>query len=165
MENRTEIENGRVYAYTTINETFINKIKREGGTWDSTKKAWYLPERLEDEMKEILLKTYGYLGKSKRTVDVKITINEVGIVRPTLKNHFSCFGLPVFTVYGRDSGASESEYVEMLTGGAESGGSAAYWKMIIEPNTTFILKNVPVETIEKKLNFQKSWGTYEVLNK
>lgn len=163
LEIKTEVENGKVYAHTSINETFINKIKREGGTWDPEKRAWYLAERREEEMKEILLKTYGYLGKPEELVDVKITINENGIVRPTLKNHFTCFGLPVFTAFNRDSGAKESEYVEMLVGSATSGGSAAYWKMIIEPDTTFILKGVPKIAVDKKINFQKSWGTYEIL--
>lgn len=163
VEIKTEIENGKVYAHTSINETFINKIKREGGVWDPLKRAWYLAARREDEMKEILFKTYGYVGIPDETVDVKITINENGIVRPTCKTHFTCFGLPVFSVFGRDSGAKESEYVEVLLGSATSGGSAKYWKMIIEPDTTFILKNVPKVSVDKKINFQKNWGTYEIL--
>lgn len=163
LEIRTEVKNGKVYAYTSINETFINKIKLSGGQWDPIERGWYLAERREAEMQEILLKTYGYIGKPNEVVDVKITINENGIVRPTRKNHFTAFGLPVFMIYGRDSGAKESEHVEIIFGGATSGGSAKNFKMIIEPDTTFILKGVPKVAVDNKINFQKSWGTYEIL--
>ena len=144
-----KIKKGTLLIYTPYNAKFVSAIKKIGGAkWDSVNKCWTAPEEFVDAVREIMLDVYGYTDISKNeSITLKVIFNEEA--RADRKD-VTLFGKILSHATGRDSGARVGDDVAMIKGNIRSGGSVKNWVSVVEEGSTFILKNVNKNILQKE---------------
>lgn len=144
-----KIKKGTLLIYTPYNAKFVSAIKKIGGAkWDSENKCWTAPEAFVDAVREIMMEIYGYTDISENeSVTLKVVFNED--VKEDRKD-VTLFGKILSHASGRDSGAKVGEDVAMIKGNIRSGGSVKNWVSVVEEGSTFILKNVNKNILQKE---------------
>lgn len=138
---------GRAEVYTPYSKEFISELKRRvgGARWSASQKCWTVPEEALDAVRDILKSVYGYTDQADAgrlcTVTLKVAymVAECGPV--------SIFNRVVARAYSRDSGATVGDGVVFKAGAPESGGSAKYWKTIVD-GCIVEMHHVPEAAIE-----------------
>ena len=60
MKIKIEVKENKAYIYTPYNPEFVRKIKQIGGArWNSSEKAWTVPEDMVEPVREIMMEVYG----------------------------------------------------------------------------------------------------------
>lgn len=138
------VNNGQVKVQTPYNAEFVTKAKNLGGKWDSLSKSWIFSESVLDYVKEILIQIYGVTGENDYETCSLIVKNYSAEI---MNNAVVLFGRTIAKASGRDTGARLGDDIIWLSGNYTSGGSAKYWKTIVE-NGNFEIQNFPVARTE-----------------
>ena len=171
-------KNGILYVYTPYNPDFVKKIRRIGrAEWDSSKRCWCVPEEFLEVVRKIMEEVYGYSDITENeTVSLEVTFNSEA---SEWTSDVVLFGKVIAHASHRDSGARVGDDVAFESGGVNSGGSAKYWKSIVEKGSVVVLSNVnkkiyerskvpydvTVKVIEKRVNKQQLLSEKERLLK
>ena len=144
-----KIKKGTLLIYTPYNAKFVSAIKKIGGAkWDSVNKCWTAPEEFVDAVREIIMEIYGYTDVVKNeSVTLKVVFNEEA---KEDRKDVTLFGKILSHAIGRDSGARVGDDVAMIKGNIRSGGSVKNWVSVVEEGSTFILKNVNKNILQKE---------------
>ena len=137
------VENGMAKVFTPYNATFVAKIKNIGGRkWNADERCWSVPEAEIETVRQYMMDVYGETDIPDETerVTVKVTFLEDA---EALCDSVNLFGKNVARATGRDSGAKVENDVTLIDGKIRSGGSARYWKTIVEKGTIVKVRNVP----------------------
>lgn len=140
---KVTIKDGRAYLKTPYNPQFVSEVKGIGGAkWNSDERAWSIPERALDIVREIMLRIYGEADQAEEPerVTAQLTFNEA-----FLKYHgpVVIMGKTVASAFGRDSGARVGDDAAFTEGEPESGGSMKNWYTYIPSGCKVTLYNVP----------------------
>jgi len=138
------VANGKISVQTTYNAEFVTKAKNLGGKWDSLSKSWIFSESVLDYVKEILIQIYGVTGETTYQTCTLVVKNYSAEV---VTGAVVLFGRTIAKASGRDTGARLGDDIIWLSGNYTSGGSAKYWKTIVE-NGNFEIQNFPVARTE-----------------
>lgn len=141
-------------VYTPYNRGFVRRMKDLGGHWDSESSGWVVPSDTIDSVRESMKRYFGRDDAPCKTADVKITAKD-DIYEG------DAFGYTIVQISHRDSGAwipkSMKDSVSMLDGNIGSGGSARNPHVTIDEGTVFLIRDVPVEAINKRLGLNDDW--------
>ncbi len=122
---------------------FVRRAKELGGKWDAAAKVWAFDARDEDDVRALCREVYGTDGADgARMVDLRLQFKAGA--RAGQRAVYVC-GREIARARGRDSGAKLGEGVKLVSGKITSGGSVKNWATIIEPGSTFVLRDVPEE--------------------
>lgn len=145
-----KIIDGVACVYTPYNPDFVRKIKCIGGAWwNSDVRCWCIPETAIIAVRKIMSDVYGYSDiEENETISIEVTFNdEVSEYRSDVV----LFGKVLAHARHRDSGARIGDDFAYESGGARSGGSAKYWKSIVEEGSVVILSNVNKNLYERSI--------------
>jgi len=154
------VGNGKIGVDSPYNPSFVSKIKRAGGIWDTNKKLWVLDERTIEGVRSIMRDVYGMDDTPQQLVDVKVFVD--GFIS-RLTSPIVMFGRVIASAKGRDSGARIGDGVSFEKGAARSSGSVKNWRTEIDGESIFTIYDVPKQAVEQKLNWDDEYGTFEVL--
>ena len=137
---------------------FITRIKGLGGKWANP--TWLVPLENEQYVRNLLVELFGTDGTETDLVSVEVRLPE-GLSQ--LQGPIFLFGKLIASARGRDSGATVERDVALLEGEARSGGSVKNWDTVLTTPTTLVIRNVPRVAVERKLNWDDSFGSFDIL--
>ena len=145
---------GTCLIRTPYNEWFTKRMKNIGGRWDRESSGWIVPSDTIDSVRELMKRCFGRDDAPWKTADVKITAKDDIYEGDT-------FGYTIAQISHRDSGAwipkSMKGSVSILDGNIGSGGSARNPHVTIDEGTVFLIRDVPLEAIKKRLGLNDKW--------
>jgi hypothetical protein len=156
----TNLENGKIRIDSPYNADFVRRIKKAGGRWNASKKAWETDERNIETVRAIMREVYGQDDAPQETVTVKVTVGERDIICD--RGPVVLFGRNVASARGRDSGARVGEGVSFEKGTCRSGGSMKNWDTQIVAGSIFTIYDVPRLAVEQQLGWDEDWGQFQV---
>lgn len=143
----TDVSNqttSRICTLTTeINSILVERCRNLGGRWDAESSSWVFSSFLEDEVEEL---------------DAKYNSQKV-VVELTAKDRIFASQSPIYAAgisiaraFGRDSGATLSNGIALITGEITSGGSVKNWGTVAEEGTIIRLQvpNALIPDIEEE---------------
>lgn len=139
-------ENNEIVVVVPFNQEFIKSAKNLQGKWNHEKGAWIFDDSLEEYVKYLLVRIYGVTGETTYKTCTLIVKNYSAEI---MNNAVVLFGRTIAKASGRDTGARLGDDIIWLSGNYTSGGSAKYWKTIVE-NGNFEIQNFPVARTEFK---------------
>ncbi len=132
MEIRIEKSADKAEVYTPYSKEFISELKKRvgGARWNASKRCWTVPEDALDAVRGIIKSVYGYTDQADAgrlcTATIRVAYMDAECAP------VSIFNRVVARAYGRDSGATVGDGVVFKEGAPKSGGSAKYWKTIVD---------------------------------
>ena len=152
MKMKVRIESGEILVNAEYNSAFVKKARQLQGKWKSPN--WAFPEDNREEIKALLIDTYGCAdileGENEQKVTVEIALDEYG----GEENNELRFGnILLASRFGRDSYVKLADNVMVVSGDFRSrGGSVRNPTVSAEPNTILRVKNVPLQIYEREKN-------------
>lgn len=147
----TKIQDGAAFLYTPYNPKFIAAIKKIGGArWNSSERAWTVPEFALDEARKAMMSVFGEsdLPSGSPRVTVKLTFSKrVSEVRGPIM----IMGKEVAAAQSRDDGATVGCDAIFTQGAPGSGGSRANWETVIPSGCVVLLHDVPAAILNDPL--------------
>ncbi len=159
----TNLENGNISIVTPYNKEFVDRIKKLGGRWNASDKAWEIDGRSIEAVRKVMREVYGRDDRPQELVDVRVTIGKFSLYEDC--GPVTLFGRIIASAFGRDSGAKVGEGVAILSGGIESGGSRKNWKTVVLPGSEIMIYDVPKLAVEERIDWDDRIGTFEVVEK
>lgn len=148
---KIKIEDGKIYVKSEYNKAFINKARYLQGKWESP--YWVFPEDNREEVKELLLDTYGEADILEDEEQQKVTVEidlELYTDTKGANNELRLDNILLASRTSRNSYVKLADNVMVIQGGfEESGGSRANPALCPEDNTILRVKNVPLPIYEK----------------
>ncbi len=151
---KIKIENTKIYVNSEYNKAFISKARYLQGKWESP--YWVFPEDNREEVKELLLDTYGEADILEDEEQQKVTV-EINIETYTdtkgARNELRLDNILLASRMSRDSYVKLADNVMVVNGGfKDSGGSRINPALNPEDNTILRVKNIPLSIYEKVKN-------------
>jgi hypothetical protein len=159
----TNLENGNISIVTPYNKEFVDRIKKLGGRWNASDKAWEIDGRSIEAVRKVMRGVYGQDDRPQELVDVRVTIGKSRLYAD--RGPVTIFGRIIASAFGRDSGAKVGEGVAILSGGIESGGSRNNWKTVVLPGSEIMIYDVPKLAVKERIDWDDQIGTFEVVEK
>ena len=148
---KIKIEDGKIYVKSEYNKAFISKARYIQGKWESP--YWVFPEDNREEVKELLIDTYGEADILEDDEQQKVTVEinlEVYKDAKGARNEYRLDNILLASRRSRDSYVKLADNVMVIQGGfKESGGSRNNPTINPEDNTILRVKNVPLSSYEK----------------
>lgn len=148
---KIKIENTKIYVNSEYNKAFISKARYLQGEWESP--YWVFPEDNREEVKELLLDTYGEADILEDEEQQKVTVEidlEIYKDKKGARSELRLDNILLASRQYRDSYVKLADNVMVIQGGfKDSGGSRANPALCPEDNTILRIKNVPLSVYEK----------------
>lgn len=150
-----KVESDRVILLSDYHPELPDAAKQLGGKFNPVDKSWVFHPRTEQRVRDMAMEIYGSDGRATpETVSVKARYtNKVQHYCELYSLSEYVCGQQVARAYGRDSGASVSNNVVVLSGGFDSGGSMKNPALKIYKDTEIEIHDVP-KTLVKN---QEDW--------
>ena len=143
---KVKIEDEKIYVRSEYNKAFINKARYLQGKWESP--YWVFPEDNREEVKELLLDTYGKADILEDEEQQKVTVEiDLETYKDTkgAENELRLDDILLASRMSRDSYVKLADNVMVVEGGFKSsGGSRNRPTISPEDNTILRVKNVPL---------------------
>lgn len=129
------------------NPEFVNAANNLAGRWESDKKIWEFPKKVEGEVRAALIDAYGTDGSdAPQLVDLIVDVlDDWDAARAPLR----LGPIEICRAFGRDSGAKLASDVVLVTGRIRSGGSMKNWRTCANEGTQFKILDVPRPLAER----------------
>lgn len=148
---KVKIEDCKIYVKSEYNKAFISKARYLQGKWESP--YWVFPEENREEVKELLLDTYGEADTLEDDEQQKVTVEiDLEWYKDTkgAGNELRLDNILLASRISRDSYVKLADNVMVIEGGFHSsGGSRNNPTINPEDNTILRVKNVPLIIYEK----------------
>jgi len=138
-QDKVNAWNNPVIVAVDFNKIFVERAKELGGKWDSENRNWSFSSLVEEEAEEL-----DFIFGSEK-IAVEITAKDSCYA---LRSSKYFMGIEIAKATGRDSGATVSDGVSLISGGVGSGGSSANWSTEIAEGSILRLL-VPSEVYNK----------------
>ena len=126
---RGKVESYCFYKPVDFNSVAATKCRELGGSWDKEAACWAFPSYIEEQVDE--------LEKYNDLVAVEVIAGETCFAH---NGPLILGGKQIAKATSRDSGASTSEGVSIISGGVVSGGSMKNWGTEATENTVIRMK-------------------------
>lgn len=140
----TPADGGKIQVTSPYNSEFVGAAKQLGGRWNLRARVWQFDARDEQQVRDLLIKTYGTDGTA--TSDVASVLMHLNYRTSDVwrEKRFEGLGRTLVSVYGRDSGAKLGEGVSVVSGRITSGGSRKNFCVEADENTVLRVRDVPL---------------------
>jgi len=152
MNIKVEQKEEKLQIYTPYNKNFVSDLKQSVSTAKWSGSCWEVSIEAKELIDGLLKEHYGY-NPGQPKVKIEITAKEE-IEEMTGSVNFA--GCPVAYARGRDTGAKVCDGIIKMSGNIRSGGSARYYKTIVEKGATFRLETYK-NIIDEKTYDESIW--------
>lgn len=160
MMRIANVSGGRIAIETPYNPEFVERVKVMGGRWDREERVWVVDERNTEAVRQAMREVYGRDDRPTTLVSVRVKTTQSFYA---LRGPVKLFGRVVASAWGRDSGARIGDNVAFTRGQPESGGSVKNWRTVIPEDCVIVIHDVPKAAVAEELNWNGTYGTYEIL--
>jgi hypothetical protein len=142
------LDKDKVIVKSPYHPTFISGSKKLGGRWDG--KAWCFDLRLEEEVRGLLIRVYGWDGTYPvRVADVRVSLDRLPEDWRWASSLW-LLGRELARRPGRDADVKLGPGVALVEGGfPSSGGSRKYPALAWKPGTVLRVLDVPVAKVDE----------------
>ena len=147
----------RFFLITTLrhhsfNSLLVDRCKKLGGRWDGEERAWVFSGLVESEVEEM-----------DEVYNSNLIAVELKALDDISERHSSVkfLGYSIAKATGRDSGATLSEGVSLISGRVTSGGSMKNWTTFISEGTVIRLM-VPELLLENSIDDLRDWDVKRI---
>ena len=149
---KVRVEDDRIYVQSDYNKAFISKAKHIQGKWNNP--FWVFPAENREELKELLIDTYGEADILEEYEGQKITVDlDLDYFPNPTRGEIRLGGILVASRPHRDSPVRLAENCMLIKGGfAEYGGSRTAPEIAADKETVIRVKNIPCRIFEKIKN-------------
>ena len=151
---KVKIENEKIYVISDYNKEFIKRARYLQGKWESP--YWVFPEENREEVKELLLDTYGEADTLEDEAQQKVTVEidlDFYTDRKGERGELRLDNILIASRMSRDSYVKLADNVMVVRGGfKESGGSRANPTINPKDNTILRVKDIPLKIYERVIN-------------